>query len=187
MSGIGGGAGLEVVAAAVSTALEGAGIVATLSGGSAVSIYTENAYVSRDLDFVTAAGVDELKPVLSELGFEHTGRPRLSQFEHPDVAWYLEFPPAPIAFGRLIVDPGDCARLRLPLGVLRIISPTQSVMDRLAAAFVWQDPQSREQAELVAAHQEVDWGALGKWFQGEGGSQAEFERFRAAAGRRASR
>lgn len=45
---------VEEVAAIVSDALESAGITATLSGGSAVTIYSNNAYLSRDLDFVTA-------------------------------------------------------------------------------------------------------------------------------------
>lgn len=43
------------VAALVSAELQNAGIAATLSGGAAVSIYTDNAYQSKDLDFVTAS------------------------------------------------------------------------------------------------------------------------------------
>ena len=46
---------LTELAAIVSDALERAGIVATLSGGAAVSIYSDNRYVSEDLDFVTVA------------------------------------------------------------------------------------------------------------------------------------
>jgi hypothetical protein len=74
---------LEDVAAIISTALERAGIAATLSGGAAVSIYSNNEYQSKDLDFVTAALVPDLAPVLEVLGFEHTGIPRMSQFSHP--------------------------------------------------------------------------------------------------------
>ena len=55
---------LEELAAIVSEALESAGITATLSGGAAVSIYSDNKYESEDLDFVTAAMVDELKAVI---------------------------------------------------------------------------------------------------------------------------
>ncbi|MEE8118941.1 MAG: hypothetical protein V3T39_05205, partial [Gammaproteobacteria bacterium] len=65
------------VAALVSNSLQKAGITATLSGGSDVSIYTENVYLSKDLDFVTAALVDELVLALAPLGFVHTGTPRL--------------------------------------------------------------------------------------------------------------
>jgi hypothetical protein len=46
---------LEELAAIVSQALEAVGILATLSGGAAVSIYTNNRYQSEDLDFVSSA------------------------------------------------------------------------------------------------------------------------------------
>lgn len=70
------------LAAIVSEALQSSGIVATLSGGAAVSIYSRNYYQSEDLDFVTTALIDELKAALKPLGFEHIGRRRLSVFEH---------------------------------------------------------------------------------------------------------
>jgi hypothetical protein len=172
------------VAAIVSDALEKAGITATLSGGSAVTIYSNNAYLSRDLDFVTAAMVDDLKPVLEGLGFEHSGLPRLSQFRHPCVEWYVEFPPSPLSFGHLHVDPSDCAVMELPVGKLRIITPTQSVMDRLAAAYAWKDMQSRDQAIMVAANQDIDWETLRNWFADEGEPDEEYPRFKDAVMRK---
>jgi len=93
----------------VSDVLEREGIVVTLSGSAAVSIYTDNRYVSEDLDFVTVALVKELRMALEPLGFKHTGTPRLSVFEHPKMRWYLEFPPAPLSFGGTYVDPPQCA------------------------------------------------------------------------------
>lgn len=83
------------VAAIVSQALSKAGIAATLSGGGAVAIYSDNKYESHDLDFVTAAIIAELEPVLASIGFVRKGVPRLSQFEHPLIQWFLEFPPVP--------------------------------------------------------------------------------------------
>lgn len=161
---------LGELAAIVSEALENAGIIATLSGGAAVSIYSDNKYESEDLDFVTAAMVDELKTVLKPLGFAHTGRPRLSVFDHPKTKWYLEFPPAPLSFGGTYVDPSDCARIDTGIGHLRIITPTHSVMDRLIAAAAWNEPQSLEQALLVTAHcmDRIDWRALDEWVESEG-------------------
>ncbi|MGI9290571.1 MAG: hypothetical protein ACR2QG_04735 [Gammaproteobacteria bacterium] len=174
---------LEEVAAIVSDALENAGILATLTGGSAVTIYSDNQYLSHDLDFVTAAVVDDLKPVLKELGFEHTGVPRMSQFEHPDIEWYLEFPPSPLSFGHLYADPSkDCKVINFPAGQLRIITPTQSVMDRLAAVYAWKDEQSRDQAIMVAKNQDIDWKALHQWFRNEGVDEKEFEHFRGQVG-----
>lgn len=171
---------LQEVAAIVSSSLERAGIAATLSGGAAVSIYTHNEYQSKDLDFVTAAVLAEISPVLEELGFVHTGVPRMSQFSHPLVDWYVEFPPTPISFGNLYVTHEQCATIELPAGTLRIVTPTQSAMDRLAAAFAWKDAQSREQAILVAANQDIDWEELRRWFVNEGETNQEFERFYAA-------
>lgn len=158
------------LAAIVSEALEAAGIIATLSGGSAVSAYTENRYESADLDFVTTALLEELKPVLEPLGFVHTGSPRLSVFEHPATRWYLEFPPAPLSFGGTYVDVSQCARLPTPAGDVRIISATHSVMDRLIAAASWQDVAALEQALLVATHQadNIDWTEIDAWVATEG-------------------
>lgn len=177
---------LRDVATIVSTSLEQAGIAATLSGGAAVSIYSHNQYQSKDLDFVTAALVADIAPVLERLGFEHTGIPRLSQFSHPQIEWFVEFPPTPISFGHKHVTHEDCATIESTLGKLRIITPTQSVMDRLAAAIAWKDMQSREQAILVAANQQINWDELRQWLVDEGETEAEFERFRVAVDREQS-
>lgn len=157
-------------AAIISDALERAGIVATLSGGAAVSIYSQNRYVSEDLDFVTVAVVEDLRVALEPLGFRHTGRPRLSVFEHPKSRWYVEFPPAPLSFGTTYIDPSKCALIDTGVGRLRIITPTYSVMDRLIAAAAWHDPQSLEQALLVAEHQfdKIDWDEVDRWVKHEG-------------------
>jgi hypothetical protein len=171
---------LQDVAAIVSSSLEQAGIAATLSGGAAVSIYSDNQYQSKDLDFVTAAMLADVSPVLGALGFVHTGVPRMSQFSHPLVEWYVEFPPTPISFGHLYVTHEQCAIIELPAGRLRIVTPTQSVMDRLAAAIAWNDAQSREQAILVAANQEIDWKELRRWYANEGETDEEFARFHTA-------
>ena len=53
-------------------------------------------------------------------------------------------------------------------------------MDRLAAAIAWKDAQSREQAILVSANNDIEWGELQVWFKNEGESDAEFERFQSA-------
>ena len=65
---------LTELAAIVSDALERQAIIATLSGGAAVSIYTKNQYVSEDLDFVTVALVEQIKQALEPLGFKQTGQ-----------------------------------------------------------------------------------------------------------------
>ena len=146
---------LPELAALVSQALENAGITATLSGGGAVAVYSENEYESNDLDFVTHAGLKEIAAALESLGFRlHEDRRHL---EHPRTDLFLEFPPAPVEFGSRTVDPDDIPRLPTPWGPLRIITPTQCVMDRLAAYWHWKDRQSWDQAVLVARHRDVDY------------------------------
>ena len=44
----------------------------------------------------------------------------------------------------------------------------QMVMDRLAAFFRWGDPQSLEQAVMVADAVELDWPSLDAWAANEG-------------------
>jgi hypothetical protein len=160
---------LTELAAIISEALERNKIIATLSGGAAVSIYSKNKYQSADLDFVTSALVNEIKEALEPLGFKHSGNPRLSVFEHPATVWYVEFPPAPLGFGGTYVNPSNCALIKTNFGNLRIITPTQSVMDRLIAAAAWNEPQSLEQALLVVAHQidKIDWDELDRWVKNE--------------------
>jgi hypothetical protein len=161
---------LEELAAMVSEALDAAGITATLSGGGAVAIYTENRYQSEDLDFVTSALLEELKPALEPLGFFHSGNPRQSVFEHPSSRWFLEFPPAPLGFGGTYIEASRCAVLPTARGNIRIITPTHSVMDRLIAAASWNDLPALEQAVMVATGQaeRLDWEELGEWVLREG-------------------
>ena len=60
---------LHELAAIISQALEAEGILATLSGGAAVSLYTNNRYQSKDLDFVSSASTGRLAKAVKTLGF----------------------------------------------------------------------------------------------------------------------
>lgn len=174
---------LVELAAIVSQALIEAGITAVLSGGAAVSTYTENRYESVDLDFVTAAGLKEIGRALSPLGFVLGTEGRARYFEHPQCAWFVEFPPAPLAVGSQVIPDGEWAQLETPYGVIQILSPTQSIMDRLAAYFWWDDQQSLDQAVMIAKHQEVVWDDLEEWARKESPTKGKLERFKERVGR----
>ncbi len=163
--------GITEIAALVSEALERARITAVLSGGAAVSIYTENAYRSRDLDFVSSESLERIEEVLSELDFE---RVSIRYFTHKDTDFFVEFPSGPLSFGDEIVR--DWARLETAAGVIQIITPTQCVMDRLAAFYHWNDPQCLEQAVAVATSRDVDVNAVKDWSEREGNA-SKFNRF----------
>lgn len=173
--------GVEELAAVISQCLEAAGIMATLSGGGAVSVYTENQYLSKDLDFVTAAGHKALRDVVVSLGFTESRNTR--QFENPEIQWMVEFPPSPLGFGDMFVDHKDIPVLETEHGPLRIITPTLSVIDRLAAYWYHTDRQCWDQAVMVATSQDVDWDAIYTWANDEGQNRLDVDRLRAKAGK----
>lgn len=168
------------IAARVSQALEAADIQATLSGGGAVSIYTQNEYASKDLDFVTSERRETLLAALAPLGFVLASDRR--HFSHPSTDIFLEFPAAPLQFGQRILQHDDVPRLDTPWGPLRVVTPTLCVMDRLAAFWHWQDRQSWDQAVLVARHHEVDYETLYVYATEEGAEPGDIDRLRAQAG-----
>jgi hypothetical protein len=157
------GSSIEEVAATVSEALAAAGITAVLSGGAAVQIYTEGLYVSRDLDFVSPASHRDLDAVLRGLGFSRAaGR----HYIHQSVPYTLEFPPWPLAVGNELIR--EWAELQAGPMKIRILTPTQCVMDRLAAFYFWRDRQALDQAIRVASRQDVDLAHVERWSENEG-------------------
>lgn len=179
MSKIDRGTSPEEIAALVSQALQSAGISATLSGGGAVTLYSENEYESHDLDFVTSERLSVIAVAIRPLGFERT--PGARQFEHPRSELYVEFPSGPLAFGETVVPDEDACTIRTPFGPLRIVTPTQCVMDRLAASVHWTDNPSFDQAIMVAKRQPIDWDALGDWATAEAIDPGVISRLRSLA------
>lgn len=169
------------LAALVSQTLEAAGIKATLSGGGAVSTYTDNAYKSKDLDFVTSERRDKLSAALEPLGFTLASDRR--HFMHPDTDLFLEFPAAPLEFGGRIVQHDDIPKLDTPWGPLRVITPTMCVMDRLAAYWHWSDRQSWDQAVVVVSHRAVDYDELVAFAKEEGADPNDIGKLHELAGR----
>jgi hypothetical protein len=165
------------LAAIISERLEAAGVAAVLSGGAAISIYTNNRYRSFDLDFVTNASVSTIATVLAPLGFE---RSKDRYFTHPDTDFYVEFPPGPPAVGGTVIR--EWTKLETPYGAIQILSPTQMVMDRLAAFIHWNDPQALDQAVMVARDHSPEWPALEAWASREGAPE-KYEAFKRALNR----
>jgi hypothetical protein len=170
---------LEELAAIVSQALEAAGIAATLSGGGAVSLYSANEYESGDLDFVTSEGTKAIAVAIGPLGFSRVAGAR--QFEHPDTDCFVEFPTGPLGFGETVVRDDEATTLQTKFGPLRIVTPTQSVMDRLAAYVNWNDNPSFDQAIMVARRHPVEWPALFEWARLERIDSAVIDRLKKRA------
>ena len=171
---------IEELAVIISEALEAAGITATLSGGGAVSIYSQNQYMSHDLDFVTSADPKSLLRAIAPLGFAQGSTKRL--YEHPRTTWLVEFPAGPLSFGDLYIgDPRAIDILLTVHGSLRVITPTLYVIDRLAAYFHHCDRQCWDQAVMVCRSHSIDWDAIGSWAKNERPEFKEVERLRAEA------
>jgi hypothetical protein len=162
----------------VQTHLRSKGIDVVLSGGAAAGIYSAGKYVSQDLDLVRGYGASlrAITEAMGEIGFaEAHGR----YFRHPESAHIIEFPPGPLTVGEEPVRQVD--ELTFSTGMLRIISPTDSVKDRLAAFYHFGDRQGLVQASMVARQAAVDIEEVRRWSRGEG-KLPEFEDFRSTLG-----
>ncbi len=160
------------LAAYISTHLKKNGIEVVLTGGSCVSIYSENKYISMDLDFVEMSFYKrkEIKRILTEIGFQEENR----YFKNPESDFLVEFPPGPLAIGSEPIK--GIITLEFETGNLRLISPTECVKDRLAGFYFWNDRQSLEQAILVASNNQINMNEIRKWSMKEG-EEKKFQMF----------
>lgn len=147
----------EEVAALVCSALEGHGIEVVLSGGAVVSIYTDNAYESFDLDFIQTGLTRKVAPIMKEIGFHKEAR----YWKNPNTRFWVEFPAGPVQVGDDIVR--VFAKRSTSYGDLRLLTPTDCVMDRLAGYYHWNDLQSLDQAVAVARRHKVDRRRVEEW------------------------
>jgi hypothetical protein len=152
------------LAAYVQSHLQTRGISVILSGGAAVAIYTENKYVSADIDLVNVNFVDQKKIVeaMTEIEFNENNR----YFIHPDTKHIVEFPPGPLSVGEEPIK--RIIEIKFSTGLLRVISETDCVKDRLAAYYFWNDQQSLAQAILVAKSARINMSEIKRWSQTTG-------------------
>jgi len=150
------------LAALVCHALTKVGIDAVLVGGACVSIYTDNTYVSYDLDFVSHASLKDIAEILSGLGFQ---RESSRHFIRKDCPFFIEFVAPPVSVGNEPIKKEEMVKTRY--GSLRLLTPTDSVKDRLASYYHWNDPQALEQAIMVAKAQKVKMTEIRKWSEKE--------------------
>ena len=151
------------LASLVCTELNKSGIDAVLVGGACVSIYTDNSYMSYDLDFVSHASLKEIANILAALGFH---RESSRHFIRKDCPFYIEFVAPPVSVGSEPVKKEKT--IKTPFGSLKLLTPTDSIKDRLAAYYHWNDPQALEQAIMVAKVQKVNLQEIRKWSEKEG-------------------
>ena len=152
---------LEQVAALVCSTLDQHGISVVLSGGAVVSIYSDHEYVSYDLDFIQTGLARKVDRAMESLGFLRQQR----HWRHPRSRYWVEFPAGPVAIGEERID--DFAERESETGTLRLLHPTECVMDRLAWYFHDADRQCLEQAVRVARRHPVDLRRVERWARKE--------------------
>ena len=161
------------LAAYVQSQLSSDGIQVVLSGGASVSFYSSNKYVSKDLDLINVnfEKRQKIKASMGKIGFSEKGR----HFIHPDTQYIVEFPDGPLSVGEEPVK--EISEIKTATGILRVISPTDCVKDRLCAYYYWNDQQGLAQAVLVATDNKVNLKEVGRWSKAERKAK-EFQAFK---------
>ncbi len=148
---------LRDLAGYLSEELKKRGIDTILVGGACVTIYSENRYQSYDLDYITYSDMKKVKRALAELGFIEKAK----YFKHADCPWFVEFVSSPVAVGEELVKKFNT--LETPLGRIKLLYPIDSIKDRLAGYYHWDDKQCLEQALNICAEHKVDLKELEAW------------------------
>ncbi len=161
--------GRAQLAALIVETLAAHDIDVVLVGGSCVSVWTNDKFGSLDLDFIdlSYAKRKQIAKALATIGFVTDGR-NPKYFIHPDCQWSIEFPTAPLAIGHEHIQSEQVAALETDAGTIRLLSPTDSIKDRLLWWYLEKDPQCWEQSLDMARNHKVNWADLKKWHAGEG-------------------
>jgi hypothetical protein len=153
---------LTDIAFAVCSALEQAGEIAVLCGGSAATYYAPEAYQSRDLDFVLRFGVraSDVNAALRPLGYERAPE---GLYRHPMIMYTVEFPAGPLSIGSETIT--KYATERRGDETLYVYTPTDTVRDRFMHYWAWGDQVALRVALDVASAQsrEIDVPTIEAW------------------------
>ncbi|WP_372655447.1 hypothetical protein [Halobacteriovorax sp.] len=145
-----------------------------LVGGAVVSIYTNGAYKSGDLDFVKLdLFTTGLEKAMKEIGFEKKGT---RHYIHKDCKHlFVEFPGGPPVGIREdnSITPDE---VEVDGQIIKIYSPTDCVKDRLASYIHFKAQECLDQAVMVAKKHPVRFEEIKKWCLGEKG-ESQWEDF----------
>ena len=157
---------IEELSAFVCSALEKDGIETVLSGGGCVEIYSNGHYTSDDIDLIDRfnGGHRKIKSIMETLGFYEYKMKRY--FIHDDTSLFIEFPRGPLGVGDAPVR--EIASRKTETGILRLLTATDCIKDRLAGYYHWDDEQNLEQAIWVANENKFDIDTIEEWSDKEG-------------------
>ncbi len=147
--------------------LSAGGVGTVLVGGAVVAIYSSGIYRSGDINLVP----DEFQrtliaDILQKIGFVKSGR----HFVHPECKHiFVDFPIGPVALGddyKIKPDEREVAGK-----ILKLLSPTDCVKDRLASYIHFNTRDFFDQAVLVAKSQKVNMNNIKAWCAKENSSE----------------
>jgi len=152
------------LAAFVSDHLRASGIDTVLTGGACVTIYTRNRYESYDLDFVNVAAAPpaRIAAALLQIGFAPEGR----IYVNKKVKYSVDILNPPLSIGEEKIT--STRTIAVKKMRLKLLTATDSVRDRLAAFYFWNDLQALQQAVMVASDNEIDLARIKNWSKREG-------------------
>jgi hypothetical protein len=160
------------IAAIIASHLEEYGISVVLVGGLAVEFYSENLYLTRDIDLVDTSyqSPTSMQQAMRALGFFKQGRVYVNETTNVSV----EFPSAPLSVGEELIQ--RTTIVDTSAGKIPILLAKDVIKDRLAAYFHWNDRPSLVQALAVANKHGIDEQELQKFCRKEGraGAYSEF-------------
>lgn len=135
-----------------------------LVGGLAVEIYTENLYLTKDIDMVNTnyKKPATLHGAMAALGFRKQGR----VYANATTDITVEFPSGPLAVGNKLITNTTLARTAK--GNIPILHVDDVVKDRLAAFIHWQDRQSLIQAVAIVLKHNLEPEKFKSFFNVEG-------------------
>lgn len=154
--------GVKELAGLIGQHLKVDGIEAILVGGSCVTIYSNNRYISLDLDYVCHEDFHKIAASLKKLGFIKKGR----HFEHPDCPFLIDFVTEPVAIGNEVITKFE--QMPTKYGTFKLLSPTDCVKDRLASFYYWDDRQAFNQALEVYRDHQINIKEIRRWSEIEG-------------------
>jgi hypothetical protein len=160
------------LAAIIANHLEQYNIHVVLVGGLAVEFYSENLYLTRDIDMVDISYQlpTAMQQAMEEIGFSKQGRVYVNETTNVSV----EFPGAPLSVGEELIQ--ETTIVDTDAGKIPILFAKDVIKDRLAAYFHWKDKPSLVQALAVMNKHGIDEQELQNFCQREGpaGAYKEF-------------
>ena len=99
----------------------------------------------------------KVKKALGELGFVE----KHNYFQREDCPWFVEFVAPPVAIGSEPIF--EFNNLKTPLGTIKMLRVIDSVKDRLASFYHWDDKESLEQAIKICTSQKIELEEIEMW------------------------